>query len=97
MSGVALLDKAGWAPLGAGEDETHPILIGLIGLALLVLVPLVWGALRRAEGLPYFGAPTVQDIEEGRARYRQRHPETASPAEPEAGSQTGSQKGSVRE
>ena len=26
MSGVALLDKAGWAPLGAGDDETHPVL-----------------------------------------------------------------------
>src|SRR5947207_1250100 len=37
MSGVALLDKAGWAPLGAGEDETHPILIAGIGVALLVL------------------------------------------------------------
>ena len=32
MSGVALLDKAGWAPLGAGEDETHPILIGVVGI-----------------------------------------------------------------
>ena len=29
MSGLALLDKAGWAPLGAGEDETHPMLIAL--------------------------------------------------------------------
>ena len=28
MSGVALLDKAGWAPLGAGEHDTHPMLIG---------------------------------------------------------------------
>jgi uncharacterized protein len=65
MSGVALLDKAGWAPLGAGEDETHPILIGGIGLALVVLVPLVWGLLRRYEGLPFFGAPTVADLEEG--------------------------------
>src|SRR4051794_12718586 len=72
MSGVALLDKAGWAPLGAGEDDTHPILIAGIGLALVVLVPLVWGLLRRIEGLPYFGAPTVEDIEEGRARYQQR-------------------------
>ena len=78
MSGVALLDKAGWAPLGAGEDETHPLLIAGIGLALVVLVPLVWGALRRVEGLPYFGAPTVEDIEEGRARYQQDHPEAGS-------------------
>ena len=43
MSGVALLDKAGWAPLGAGEDETHPMLIGGVGLVMVVLVPLVWG------------------------------------------------------
>ncbi len=70
MSGVALLDKAGWAPLGAGEDETYPLLIAGIGLALIVLVPLVWGLLRRSEGLSYFGAPTVEDIEEGRARYQ---------------------------
>ena len=39
MSGVALLDKAGWAPLGAGEDQTHPVLIAVIGLAMLVVVP----------------------------------------------------------
>jgi len=72
MSGVALLDKAGWAPLGAGEDDTHPILIAGIGLALVVLVPLVWGLLRRSEGLSYFGAPSVEDIEEGRARYQRQ-------------------------
>ncbi len=78
MSGVALLDKAGWAPLGAGEHETHPLLIAGIGLALVALVPLVWGALRRAEGLPYFGAPTVEEIEQGRARYQQDHPEARS-------------------
>lgn len=73
MSGVALLDKAGWAPLGAGEDDTHPILIALIGIAMVALVPLVWGALRRTEGLPFLGAPTVQQIEEGRVRYRNDH------------------------
>ena len=32
MSGVALLDKAGWAPLGAGEHDTHPMLVVLVGL-----------------------------------------------------------------
>ena len=63
MSGVALLDKAGWAPLGAGDDETHPILIGLVGVAMVVLVPLLWGLLRKGQGLPMFGAPTVDDIE----------------------------------
>jgi len=62
MSGVALLDKAGWAPLG--EDETHPILIGVIGLVMVVLVPFVWGLLRRTQGLPMFGTPTVAQLED---------------------------------
>jgi uncharacterized membrane protein YfcA len=62
MSGVALLDKAGWAPLG--EDSTHPLLIGGIGLAMVVLVPLVWGLLRKEQGLPMFGAPTVAQLED---------------------------------
>jgi uncharacterized membrane protein YfcA len=66
MSGVALLDKAGWAPLGAGEDETYPMLVVGTGLVVLVLMPLVWGVLRRTEGLPFFGTPTVRDLEEGR-------------------------------
>ena len=61
MSGVALLDKAGWAPLG--KEETHPFLIAGVGLATLVLVPLVWGFLRRGQGLPMFGAPTVAQLE----------------------------------
>ncbi|MBA2443783.1 MAG: sulfite exporter TauE/SafE family protein, partial [Nocardioidaceae bacterium] len=39
MSGFALLDKAGWAPLGAGEDETHPVMTVVVGLVTLVLVP----------------------------------------------------------
>ena len=64
MSGVALLDKAGWAPLGAGEDETHPMLIAGVGLAMVVLVPLVWGVLRRLHGLPMFGAPTVAQLDD---------------------------------
>jgi uncharacterized membrane protein YfcA len=67
MSGVALLDKSGWAPLGAGDD-THPMLVALVGVAMVVLVPLVWGLIRRTEGLPMFGAPTVAQLEgdEGR-------------------------------
>ncbi len=64
MSGIALLDKAGWAPLGAGEDETHPMLIGLAGLVMLLLVPLVWGVLRRTTGLPFWGAPTLAEVED---------------------------------
>ncbi|MBA3783683.1 MAG: sulfite exporter TauE/SafE family protein, partial [Nocardioides sp.] len=64
MSGVALLDKAGWPPLGAGEDDTHPILIAGVGLAMLALVPLVWGLIRRTTGLPMFGSPTVAELED---------------------------------
>jgi hypothetical protein len=63
VSGLALLDKSGWAPLGAGKDQTHPILIVCIGLAMLVVVPFVWGLIRRTEGLPMFGSPTVQELE----------------------------------
>ncbi len=74
MSGLALLDKSGWAPLGSGDDETHPVLIVLVGLALLVLVPLVWGVLRRNAGLPMFGSPTVAQIEEPGAAQASRGP-----------------------
>ncbi len=63
MSGVGLLDKSGWGPLGAGEEE-HPLLIGLVGLAMVVLVPLLWGGLRLTIGLPMFGSPTVAQIED---------------------------------
>jgi uncharacterized protein len=63
MSGVALLDKSGWAPLGAGKNDTHPVLVALVGLAMVVILPLVWGLIRRTEGLPMFGAPTVAELE----------------------------------
>jgi uncharacterized membrane protein YfcA len=64
MSGVALLDKAGWAPLGAAEDDTHPMLVGLVGLGMLLLVPVGWGVLRRTTGLPMFGRPTLAEVED---------------------------------
>jgi uncharacterized membrane protein YfcA len=63
MSGLALLDKSGWAPLGAGSDQTHPVAITLFGVALVFAVPVVWGFLRRGVGLPMFGSPTVADLE----------------------------------
>jgi uncharacterized protein len=62
MSGVALLDKAGWAPLGAGEEQTHPMLIAAIGLAMLVLVPLGWALFRRTQGLPMFGSLSGEQL-----------------------------------
>lgn len=61
MSSVALLDKAGWGPLG--KDETHPGLIAGIGIAMLVLVPIVWGLIRKTQGLPMFGSPTVAELD----------------------------------
>jgi len=61
MSGVALLDKAGWAPLG--REETYPMVIGLVGLAVLLLLPIVWGFLRKEQGLPFMGAPTVSELD----------------------------------
>jgi uncharacterized membrane protein YfcA len=68
MSGIALLDKAGWPPLG--KDTTHPVFIAFVGLAMVVLVPIVWGLLRRQQGLPMFGAPTVAELEGEKQRPR---------------------------
>ena len=64
MSGVALLDKAGWAPLGRRRGRDLPDADRRVGVATLVLVPLVWGLIRRTQGLPMFGAPTVAQLED---------------------------------
>lgn len=65
VSGLALLDKSGWWPLGNGPDgeTTHPITILLAGVAVLLVIPVVWGLIRRSVGLPMFGHPTVAEIE----------------------------------
>jgi hypothetical protein len=63
MSGLALLDKSGWAPLGSGEDETHPVFIALTGVVMLAVLPIVWGLIRRSQGLSMFGSPTVAELE----------------------------------
>jgi len=64
MSGLALLDKAGLAPFGVSGDQAHPKLIALLGTTMLLLAPCVWALLRRSVGLPMFGRPTVEQIEE---------------------------------
>jgi uncharacterized protein len=64
MSGIALLDKAGWGPLGAGADDTHPVLVAVVGLVMVVVLPVVWGVIRRLTGLPMFGAPTLAQVED---------------------------------
>lgn len=64
MSGLALLDKVGLAPFGISGHQTHSELIGLVGITMLLLTPFVWALLRRSVGLPMFGRPTVEQIEE---------------------------------
>ena len=80
MSGVALLDKAGWAPLGAGEDETHPMLIAGVGLAMLVLVPLIWGLLRKTAGPAHVRLPDGRRARGPGLQARDRRDEAAKPA-----------------
>lgn len=63
MSGVALLFKAGLHPFGEGHETAEALVVAAIGVAMLVLVPLVWGLIRRRHDLPMFGAPTVAEIE----------------------------------
>ncbi len=78
MSGLALLDKAGWTPFGSGDDQTHPKLIALAGIVMLFLVPFVWALLRRSVGLPMFGKPTVEQIEEPAASESQPSVESST-------------------
>ena len=47
---------------GQGRDPPGPDR-PCIGLAMLVLVPLVWGLIRKTQGLPMFGAPTVTELD----------------------------------
>ncbi len=63
MSGLALLDNAGWISLVSGDSQPHPKLIAFAGVIMLFIIPLVWALLRRSVGLPMFGAPTVEQIE----------------------------------
>ncbi|KRA38541.1 MULTISPECIES: sulfite exporter TauE/SafE family protein [unclassified Nocardioides] len=63
MSGVALLFKSGLHPFGEGHETLEAVLVAAIGLAMLVLVPVIWGLIRKRHGMPMFGAPTVAEIE----------------------------------
>ena len=63
MSGVALLFKSGVHPFGEGHETLEAVIVALVGIAMLVLVPIVWGLLRKQTGLPMFGAPTVAELE----------------------------------
>ena len=60
MSSVALLGKAGFTPFG---EDNQVYFITATGIGMIVLVPLVWGFLRKGQGLPLYGAPTVAELE----------------------------------
>jgi len=47
MVGLALLEKARWVSLGAGDGQSHPTTIALIGIMMLCLAPFVAAILRR--------------------------------------------------
>jgi uncharacterized membrane protein YfcA len=51
ISGLALMDKAGWVSLGATDGETHPKTIALLGLIMLLLAPFLRAVLQRRIGL----------------------------------------------
>jgi hypothetical protein len=57
------------------------MLVAFVGLALIVLLPLVWGLVRRTEGLPMFGAPTVAQLEDGDVRRRTPSPADEDPSQ----------------
>ena len=48
MSGLALLEKAGWLVLGAGDDHAHPKTIAVIGILMLCLAPFLSMLARRS-------------------------------------------------
>ena len=63
VSAVALLGKAGWSPLLNSAGEFNPLIALYVGLGMLVVVPLLWGLIRKSEGLPMFGAPYIRQID----------------------------------
>lgn len=67
VSGVALLGKAGWTPLLDSKGEFNPMLAAYAGLIMIVIVPMVWGLIRKTEGLPMFGAPFVSQLDQNLA------------------------------
>jgi uncharacterized membrane protein YfcA len=48
MVGLALLEKARWISLGAGDGRSHPTTIALIGIMILGLAPFVASIMRRS-------------------------------------------------
>ena len=40
------------------------MLIAGVGLVVLLVLPIVWGFLRKSQGLPMFGSPTIAQLED---------------------------------
>jgi hypothetical protein len=59
MSGLALLDKAGWIRFGREDTGTHPMLVALVGVMLFLLAPFGWALLRRSAGVRSFQQQTM--------------------------------------
>jgi uncharacterized protein len=53
MSGLALLDKAGWIRLGT-DTSTHAMIVAGAGVMMFLLAPFGWAVLRRSAGVPAF-------------------------------------------
>ena len=73
MSGLALLDKAGYGPeqvfravelSGIADSGQYPLFYLLVGVVLLFVIPFVWRQLREREGLAGSGHPTVAELED---------------------------------
>jgi hypothetical protein len=59
MSGLALLDKAGWMRFGAQDTSTHPMIVAGVGVMTFLLAPFVWALLRRSAGVSTFQQEAV--------------------------------------
>lgn len=72
MSGLALLDKAGYGPeqlfaswgWAFAESDQYPLFYLAVGAALMVAIPPVWRWLRRREGFAAEGEPTVEELDD---------------------------------
>lgn len=78
LSGITLLDQASWNPFGG--SGSHPIAIIGIGVALVVLLPVVWGLLRRSLGMAMFGAPRIVEVGGASAAAKGNRARTDAPA-----------------
>ncbi len=61
---------------GLGMLGLPPVWVGIVGASLLVLGPIVWGAVRRAHGLPPFPSTREEGLQAAAERLKQRQGHT---------------------